>query len=106
MSGKASKQFVLRYGGETVGLFDTARECANAYQKHRALTRSNGIRGASLVIASPWLANGSRLVGCWCWRGQRPGCYNELMRAAIPYIAVLIAIALAIWFAVGNPLHP
>ena len=42
MSGKASKQFVLRYGGETVGLFDTARECANAYQKHRALTRSNG----------------------------------------------------------------
>jgi hypothetical protein len=26
------------------------------------------------------------------------------MRAAIPYIAVLIAIGLAIWFAVGNPL--
>jgi hypothetical protein len=26
------------------------------------------------------------------------------MRAAIPYIAVLIAIGIAIWFAVGNPL--
>jgi hypothetical protein len=42
MSGKASKQFVLRYGGETIGLFDTARASANAYQKHRTLTRPNG----------------------------------------------------------------
>jgi len=31
-------------------------------------------------------------------------CYKQWMRAAIPYIAVLIAIGLAIWFAVGNPL--
>jgi hypothetical protein len=33
-------------------------------------------------------------------------CYKQWMRAAIPYIAVLIAIGLAIWFAVGNPLQP
>jgi hypothetical protein len=33
-------------------------------------------------------------------------CYKQWMRAAIPYIAVLIAIGIAIWFAVGNPLQP
>jgi hypothetical protein len=31
-------------------------------------------------------------------------CYKQWMRAAIPYIAVLIAIGIAIWFALGNPL--
>jgi hypothetical protein len=41
------------------------------------------------------------------WELQNPRglvCYKQWMRAAIPYIAVLIAIGLAIWFAVGNPL--
>jgi hypothetical protein len=42
MSGKASKQFVLRYGGETIGLFDTARECAHAYNEHKAETSAGG----------------------------------------------------------------
>jgi hypothetical protein len=41
-TAESSKRFVLRYGGETIGLFDTALECASAYQMHRALTRSNG----------------------------------------------------------------
>jgi hypothetical protein len=40
VEGESSKQFALRYGGETVGLFDTARECAKAYQKHKVLTRA------------------------------------------------------------------
>jgi hypothetical protein len=41
-SPSPSKQFVLRYAGETIGLFATARECANAYNEHRTLTRPNG----------------------------------------------------------------
>jgi hypothetical protein len=40
--GKPVKLFVLRYGGETIGLFDTAQECADAYEKHRALSRPSG----------------------------------------------------------------
>jgi hypothetical protein len=42
MSGTASKQFVLRHGGETIGLFDNARECARAYNEHKAETSAGG----------------------------------------------------------------
>ena len=40
--GKPSKSFALRFGGETIGLYDSARECADAYNTHRALSRPNG----------------------------------------------------------------
>jgi hypothetical protein len=35
-TAESSKRFVLRYGGETIGLFDTALECAGAHTRSTA----------------------------------------------------------------------